>query len=145
MEAVRRLDGYLEDTPMPFRLWLRQIAQDRLLMLRRRHLEARRRTVMREVALPDELSLAFARQLAAGGSSPSARLTASELAQRVQQGVGRLPEADQEIVLLRNFEGLSNQEVAHLLKLQPATASQRYGRALLRLRKLLNEAPEDPT
>ena len=145
MEAVRRLDGYLGDTPMPFRLWLRQIAQDRLLMLRRRHLEARRRTVMREVALPDESSLAFARQLVAGGSSPSARLTTGELAQRVQQAVARLPEADQEIVLLRNFEGLSNQEVAHLLKIQPATASQRYGRALLRLRKLLNEAPEDPT
>ena len=51
------------------------------------------------------------------------------------------PEADREVVLLRNFEGLSNQEVAQLLKIQPATASQRYGRALLRLRKLLEEAP----
>src|SRR5262249_31623567 len=37
MEAVRRLDGYLSDAPLPFRLWLRRIAQDRLLMLRRRH------------------------------------------------------------------------------------------------------------
>ncbi len=143
MEAVRRLDGYLGDAPMPFRLWLRQIAQDRLLMLRRHHRGARRRAVTCEAALPDDSSLAFARQLLAGGTSPSARLAASELAQRVQQAVAQLPEADREIVLLRNFEGLSNKEVAQLLNIQPATASQRYGRALLRLRKLLDEAPPE--
>jgi len=146
MEAVRRLDGYLGEAVMPFRLWLRQIAQDRLLMLRRRHCGAQRRAVSREVALPDGSSLAFARQLLAGGTSPSARLAASELVQRVRQAVAQMPEADQEIVLLRNFEGLSNREVAHLLAIQPATASQRYGRALLRLRKVLDqEAPEEPT
>ena len=143
MEAVRRLDGYLGDTPMPFRLWLRQIAQDRLLMLRRRHLGAGRRAVTREAAMLDESSLAFARQLLASGTSPSARLAASELAQRVREAVAQLPEADREVVLLRNFEGLSNQEVAQLLAIQPATASQRYGRALLRLRKLLEAAPPE--
>ena len=40
---------------------------------------------------------------------------------------------------MRNFEGLTNQEIARALGLQPATASQRYGRALLRLRTLLVE------
>jgi RNA polymerase sigma-70 factor (ECF subfamily) len=143
MEAVRRLDGYLRDAPLPFRLWLRRIAQDRLLMLRRRHRGAGRRAVTREAAMPDESSLAFARQLLASGTSPSARLAASELAQRVREAVAQLPEADREIVLLRNFEGLSNQEVAQLLEIQPATATQRYGRALLRLRKLLDEAPPE--
>jgi RNA polymerase sigma-70 factor (ECF subfamily) len=143
MEAVRRLDGYLGDAPLPFRLWLRQIAQDRLLMLRRHHRGARRRAVTREAAWPDESSLAFARQLLGSGTSPSARLAARELAQRVQQAVAQLPEADREIVQLRNFEGLTNQEVAQLLAIQPATASQRYGRALLRLRKLLEAAPPE--
>ncbi len=143
MEAIRRLDGYLGNAPMPFRLWLRQIAQDRLLMLRRHHRGARR-TVTREAAWPDESSLAFARQLLASGTSPSARLVASELAQRVRQAVAQLPEADREIVLLRNFECLSNQEVAQLLEIKPATASQRYGRALMRLRKLLADTlPEE--
>ncbi len=138
-EAARRLDGYLRDAPLPFPRWLRRIAQDRLLMLRRRHRGAGRRAVTREAAWPDESSLAFARQLLASGTSPSGRLAASELAQRVREAVAQLPEADQEIILLRNFEGLSNQEVAQLLEIQPAAASQRYGRALLRLRKLLNE------
>jgi RNA polymerase sigma-70 factor (ECF subfamily) len=145
MEAVRRLDAYLGDAPMPFRLWLRQIAQDRLLMLRRHHLGTQRRSVTCEAALPDESSRTFARQLLADGSSPSTRLTAGEQAQRVRRAVAQLPEADREVVLLRNFEGLSNQEVAQLLQIQPATASQRYGRALLRLRKLLDEAAEEAT
>ncbi len=143
MEAVRRLDGYLDEAPLPFRLWLRQIALDRLLMLRRHHRGARRRAVTREAPWPDESSLAFARQLLASGPAPNARLEASELAQRVRQAVAALPEADREIVLLRSFEGLSNQEVAQLLAIQPATASQRYGRALLRLRKLLDEEPRE--
>src|SRR3954449_12976661 len=38
LEAVRRLGQYLEQSAMPFRLWLRQIAYDRLLKARRQHL-----------------------------------------------------------------------------------------------------------
>ncbi len=38
---------------------------------------------------------------------------------------------------MRNFEGLANHEVAVLLAIDPATASKRHGRALLRLRKAL--------
>src|SRR5262249_14301950 len=51
IEALRRLDGYVRDRPMPFRLWLRQIAHDRLLMLRRHHLGAACRTAARDVPL----------------------------------------------------------------------------------------------
>jgi DNA-directed RNA polymerase specialized sigma24 family protein len=38
---------------------------------------------------------------------------------------------------MRNLEALSNQEVAEVLQIEPVAASQRYGRALMRLRKLL--------
>jgi len=38
---------------------------------------------------------------------------------------------------MRNFEGLSNQETALLLGVDPDAASKRHGRALLRLRKAL--------
>src|SRR3954467_12424727 len=40
MEAYRRLDDYLARRPMPFHLWLRKTAYERLLMLQRRHLAA---------------------------------------------------------------------------------------------------------
>jgi RNA polymerase sigma-70 factor (ECF subfamily) len=137
LEAARRLKGYLQNPELPFRLWLRQITYDRLLMLRRRHVEAARRSVQRDVALPDGSSLALAQQLLAPGSSPSERLARRELARRVRQAMTRLAEADRDILLLRNFEGLSNQEVAQLLGIALTAASQRYGRALLRLRNFL--------
>jgi DNA-directed RNA polymerase specialized sigma24 family protein len=40
---------------------------------------------------------------------------------------------------MRNLEALSNHEVAQVLEIDPVAASQRYGRALLRLRRRLAE------
>jgi RNA polymerase sigma-70 factor (ECF subfamily) len=137
LEAFRRLPDYLARRPMPFRLWLRKTAQERLLMARRQHLQAQARSLRREVPLPERSSLLLAKPFLAAGSTPSRQLDQDELAQRVRQAVARLPEADQEILLLRTYERLSNQEVAYLLDLDPATASKRYGRAVLRLHALL--------
>ncbi len=58
----------------------------------------------------------------------------------MRDAVARLPESDQEILLLRTYEHLSNQEVAYLLDLDPATASKRHGRAVLRLHRILLQA-----
>ena len=137
LEAFRRLGDYLQRRPMPFRLWLRKTACERLLMAQRHHVGAARRAVGREVPLPDASSLQLAQQLLAGASTPSQRLDRDEVAGRVRQALARLSETDREILLLRNLEMLSNQEAANVLRIDPAAASQRYGRALLRLRKLL--------
>jgi RNA polymerase sigma-70 factor (ECF subfamily) len=139
LEALGRLKDYLENPVLPFRLWLRQIACDRVSKAHRHHLAAARRALGREVPLPDHSSLLLARQLLAGDSSPSQRLDQQELARRLRLAVAQLPEADREVVMLRHFEGLSNQEVACLLQLAPATASKRHGRALLRLHRILFE------
>jgi RNA polymerase sigma-70 factor (ECF subfamily) len=137
LEALHRLKAYLERPALPFRLWLRQIACDRILKARRQHLGTARRSVRREVPLPEHSSLALALQLLAGGSTPSERLAEQELACRLRQAVAQLSESDREIVTLRHFEGLSNQEVGTLLGIEPATASKRHGRAILRLHRIL--------
>jgi RNA polymerase sigma-70 factor (ECF subfamily) len=139
LEAARRLDSFLRQPPMPFRLWLRQLAGDRLLMLRRYHLGAARRAVHREVVLPEESSLVLARQLLAREATPSQHADQREMAQRVGRAVAQLPEADREILLMRTFEGLSFEEVAYTLGIDPAAARKRHGRALLRLHKILSE------
>ena len=138
MEAMRRLGGFLENPVMPFRLWIRQITLDRLLMMRRRHVGAAQRSVEREAALPDE-SAAAARQLAASASSPSQHAGRAELAGKVREAVSRLAEADREIILMRTFEGLAFEEIARLLGVESAAARKRHGRALLRLHQLLLE------
>jgi RNA polymerase sigma-70 factor (ECF subfamily) len=137
LEAFRRLRTYLQERPMPFRLWLRQIAYDRTLKARRHHLGAARRAVGREVPLPERSSLVLARQLFAGGSTPGQQLDRRELSRRLRQAVAQLPEADREVILMRHFEGLSNPEVSCLLGTDPGTISKRHGRAMLRLHRIL--------
>ena len=73
-EAAAKLDGYLRTRPLPFYPWLRQIAQQRLIDLHRRHVRAGRRSVTREepAGLPDRSALQLAERLFARQSSPSA-------------------------------------------------------------------------
>ena len=92
------------------------------------------------MALPNHSSLQLAQQFLAPGSTPSQHLGKREVLRCVRRALARLSEADREILLMRNLEGLSNQEAAQLLGIEPATASQRLGRALLRLRKLPMES-----
>ncbi len=139
LEAIRRLPGYLAQPPMPFRLWLRQLARDRLLKLRRRHVGAARRAVGREVPLPEGSSLQLAQQLLAAGPTPDQQCDQQELARRLRLGLARLEDADREVLLLRNFEGLSYAEIGYILAVEPAAARKRHGRALVRLHKVLFE------
>jgi RNA polymerase sigma-70 factor (ECF subfamily) len=137
LDAFRRFGDFLERRPMAFRLWLRKTTYERLLMLQRYHRQAARRSVDREVGLPDGSAFVLVQQLFAGGSTPSKHLERAETARRVRELLAQLSETDREILLMRNLEALSNQEVAEVLQIEPVAASQRYGRALLRLRKLL--------
>src|SRR6516225_6368822 len=137
LEAVRRIGDYLEQRPVPFRLWLRQIAHDWLLKMHRHHAATARRAVGREVSLPEQSSLLLAKELLGGGSTPSQQLNRGDLARRLHEAIAQLSEADREILLLRHFEGLSNPEVGELLQLDAGAVSKRHGRAMLRLHKIL--------
>jgi RNA polymerase sigma-70 factor (ECF subfamily) len=137
IEATRRLATHAEQPPMPFRMWLWQIAYDRLLMFHRRHVKAARRSVARDAGLSDHSSLLLAAQLLGNEPDPSERAVRRELAERVRQALHELPEPEREVLILRNLEGLSNLEVAALVGVDPATSSRRYGRAVLRLRDIL--------
>lgn len=139
LEVFRRLGEFLERRPMPFRVWLRKTACERLLKLREHHVDAAKRSLKREVPLPDRSSLLLAQQLLAVGSTPSQQLSRREIARRVNEALVQLPEDDREILLMRNFEGLSYEEVGSALDITPAAARKRYGRALLRLQELLAE------
>jgi RNA polymerase sigma-70 factor (ECF subfamily) len=140
LEVYRRLADFLDRRPMPFHVWLRKTAYERLLMARRQHIEAAQRAVGREVPLPEQSSLLLAQRLLPRGSTPSQRLGRRELARRVHQLLEQLPEADREILFMRNFEERSYPEIACILDIEPAAARKRHGRALIRLHALLAQA-----
>jgi RNA polymerase sigma-70 factor (ECF subfamily) len=140
LEAYRRLSDFLTRRPMPFRVWLRKTAYERLLKLRRNHVEAARRSVDRELGLADRSSLLLAGSVLPGGSSPIQRLVRGELVRRVREALAQLAPADRELLLMRNVEELPYRDIGCILDMEPAAARKRYGRALLRLRRILLDA-----
>jgi RNA polymerase sigma-70 factor (ECF subfamily) len=145
LEANRRLADYLGDPPMSFHLWLRQIARDRIIDAHRRHRASVKRSVDREqpLAAPhgqDRSSIELAGQLSDQELTPAAAATQRELARAVEKAIAQLNEADCEIIVMRHYEQLSNQEIAQALNLSEPAASMRYLRAVRRLRELLGES-----
>ncbi len=142
LEASRRLDAYLRDPAMPFHLWLRHIARDHLIDAHRRHRVAQRRGVDREqpivpAALADRSSLELAAQFLDQELTPASAAIRHEMERRLHSAIAELDEDDREVILMRHFEQMSNQEVAALLGLTEAAASMRHLRALRRLKALL--------
>jgi RNA polymerase sigma-70 factor (ECF subfamily) len=140
LEAAQRIDDYLQRRPMPFHIWLEKTAYETLLRLRRRHVEAACRGVGNEVPLPGRSSVRLAHLLLGGGPAPSQNLRDQELADQLRQAMAGLSEEDRDVLLLRGFEGLTNDEAGRILGVEPAAVSKRYTRALLRLRKLMGAA-----
>ena len=50
-----------------------------------------------------------------------------------------MADADREVLLMRDLEGLSYQEVGQVLGIDPATARKRHARALVRFHSVLKE------
>jgi RNA polymerase sigma-70 factor (ECF subfamily) len=148
VEAVCQLSDYLEKRPLPFYPWLRQLALDRLAVVRRQHLLAQRRSIAREEVaahlLSEESALELAARLLARGSSPSDRLQQQELRNQLRAALDRLPERDREVLVLRHLEQLPVDEIAAILGITTGAVYTRHLRALERLRTLLGDAfPED--
>ena len=140
LEAARRMPQYLKQRKMPFYAWLRWIAREKIITLHRRYRKAQKRDVDREVPLlPPRSSAKFAASLLSREPSPSQKLASADLAAGLRKGLERLTNDDREIVLLRDFEQLSNEEAAGFLEITHAAARKRYDRALKRLSKRLRE------
>ena len=142
VDANRRLEEYMQDPKMPFLLWLRHIARDRIIDAHRRHRGSAKRSVDREQPIfpyvgNDPSTAQWAMEIADQERTPAEAATMHELQTRFEAAIEQLGEADQEIILMRHFEHLSNQEVAETLGLTEPAASMRYLRAIRRLRELL--------
>jgi RNA polymerase sigma-70 factor (ECF subfamily) len=139
LDVGRRFDEWLAKPDMPLYLWIRFLTVQKLAELHRRH-GAKQRDARREVALhagPSASTHSVAEHLAGSFSSPSQGLARQEVLARVTAALDALEEIDREVLVLRHFEELSNNEVAEVLGITKAGASNRYVRALKRLRAAL--------
>ena len=146
MDASNQLQGYLDKTPMQPFLWLRFLTGQRLMALHRRHLGAQKRDAKRDVPLPglgrpQVYSESLSCQLAGRLTTPSGAVARLEMQTRLHEALEEMEPLDCEILALRHFEELTNNEAAEELGISKAAASKRYVRALDRLRKVLAGMP----
>lgn len=146
LDLARRAAEFLTRPALPFFLWLRLLTGQRLLAIHRQHLGTKMRDIGHEVALhhgamPQATSASLAAQLLGRLSSPSKAAMRAEMQLRLQEALNSMDAIDREVLVLRHFEELSNDETAEVLGLQKAAASNRYVRALKRLRSILRSMP----
>ena len=146
LEASRRMDYYLSNRGVPFFVWLRSLAAERIIQLHRHHLGAEARDVRREVpldraAFPQATSAVLAANLLGTMTTASQEFARAELKLKLQEGLESLEPKDREVLSLRHFECLTNEEVAVELGLSKSAASKRYMRAGLKLKKILESMP----
>jgi RNA polymerase sigma-70 factor, ECF subfamily len=127
-------------------LWMRLITAERLLVLHRHHLGAQMRDAGQEVSLrhggsPAATTHSLANFLLGRLTSPTQAAIRAEQQLRLQEALNGMDPIDREILALRHFEELSNAESAAVLGLTKQAASNRYIRALKRLKEILSSLP----
>jgi RNA polymerase sigma-70 factor, ECF subfamily len=147
LDVRKRFTEYARDpAAMPFHLWLRLIAGQRLTDVHRYHLGSQMRDAGQEVSLhrgpfPQADSVSLAAQLLGKMTSASQAAIRVEHKLIVQEALNSMDPIDREVLALRHFEHLSNDETAQVLGLSKSAASNRYIRALKRLKEILSSIP----
>jgi len=139
-EAARRLADYAAHRPIPFYPWLRGIAWDKLVEMKRRHVDAACRSVQREVRqlnLSGDSQLILVDRMMALGTTPSEQAIHGEMRDRVQQAIRQLPARDHEVIVLKHLEELNVPEIAAVLGIDQEAVYSRYRRAVQRLHRSL--------
>jgi RNA polymerase sigma-70 factor (ECF subfamily) len=146
LDLARRFPEYAANPSLPFYLWLRALTGQKLIDVHRRHLGAKMRDAGQEVslyrgALPQASSASLAQQLLGRLTSPSVAAVRAETQIRVQEALNSMDAIDREVLTLRHFEMLSNDDTARVLGISRKAASKRYIRALERLQEILALLP----
>ena len=123
------------DSPKALVVWLYKVAKNRCLMSRRRSKFAPKQDLSLEELMPDRKEL---EQMGSDGSiNPEAFAIRSEEAGRLRDAIQRLPPQYRIVLVLRDMEGLTDEEVAEITGLRSGTVRVRLHRARLFVRKEL--------
>ncbi len=148
LAAAQRIDHFIDGFPHSFFVWLRLVVMQTLVDVHRQHLQVQMRDAKREVSLHQQspfsqtTSMSLAKHLLGDWTSPSNAAARGELLHQLQQALEGMDATDREVLALRHFEELTNNEVAEVLGIQVKAASIRYIRAIKRLKDILDRLPD---
>jgi len=126
------------ESPKALVVWLYKVAKNRCLMSRRRSKFAPHPDLSLEELMPDRKELERLRT--DGSINPEAFAIRSEEAVRLRDAIQRLPPQYRIVLVLRDMEGLTDEEVAEITGLRAGTVRVRLHRARLFVRKELMKA-----
>jgi len=123
------------DSPKALVVWLYKVAKNRCLMSRRRSKFAPKEELSLDELMPDRKEL----ENLAGAESinPEAFAIRSQEARRLREAIQKLPPPYRIVLVMRDMEGLTDEEVAEVTGLRPGTVRVRLHRARLFVRKEL--------
>ena len=138
VDAIQRI-GHFVSSDIPFHIWLRMLASQRLVDIHRHHLGAQMRDAACEVSLngracPQVSSVCLAACIAGSFDSPSQLLIRKEQLAAVEQALEQMDPIDREVLTMRHLEEMENDDIAIVLGLTKSAASKRYVRALRKLK-----------
>ncbi|MEQ1826963.1 MAG: sigma-70 family RNA polymerase sigma factor [Pirellula sp.] len=141
----RRIQDYVQGESISFFVWIRQLTIQTLIDVQRNHFRDKR-DALREIGIPEvsleqSSCLSIARFLVDDLTSPSQAAVKAEEVELLRAALESMSEIDREILAMRHFEQLNNQQVAEVLGLSPTAASNRYVRAAARLGEILKAMP----
>ena len=139
---INNLIHEFREGDLPFFLWLRLKVGHRLSYLHRYHLGTKKRSAFREVSLvtgpmPAASSISLASQLMGRVTTASNAAIRAETRLRLQEALNKMDEIDREVLVLRHFEDLTNIETAQVFQISQTAASNRYIRALKKLKDVM--------
>lgn len=137
LEACRDLPQFRGQTEPELLAWLRKILAHVLAHEIRRYHGTQQRDVSREVSLEEALAQSSQRlgdMLAISGSSPSEKAEQREQEVVLADVLSKLADDHREVIILRNLEGLSHEEVAERMGRTVGAVRMLWVRALTQLR-----------
>jgi RNA polymerase sigma-70 factor (ECF subfamily) len=133
LKSVSQLPKF--DSPKALVVWLYKVAKTHCLMSRRKSKFAPAHELSLDELMPDRNEL---EQLSSDGKiNPEAFAIRSEQASRLREAIQKLPPQYRIVLVLRDMEGLTDDEVAEVTGVRPGTVRVRLHRARLFVRKEL--------
>jgi RNA polymerase sigma-70 factor, ECF subfamily len=147
LELSRRLHEYLSRPEVSLYVWVRQLTYQVLIDLQRRHF-GQKRDPRQEVPWQgdvgrDTTSRVMAEAMAAQLTTPSQAAIRAEERDQLQQILQGMDPMDREVLALRHFEHLGNNQVAEILGLSATAASNRYVRAMAKLGNVMTRLQDE--
>jgi RNA polymerase sigma-70 factor (ECF subfamily) len=143
--ARARLQEYQGGPDLSFFLWLRRVAGERIAAIHEQYLTGAWRSggeiCLYRGAMPPVNTLSLAAQLLVPGGPNAEASARADLQLYLQDVLNQMDPVDREVLTLRHFEELKNDEAALVLGLERGETSRRYLQAVKALKDILQRIP----